>query len=98
MGNECMLGRLGGQKPGLHIGEKGAEAVGDHGESWTSEQQRNAGRGGGKWMGNQMTSKSDYKSCHIWCFILIIIKHIRIKIIIHVLTEERKHFPGLKSS
>lgn len=30
MGNECMLGRCGGQKPGLHTGEeKGAKAVGE---------------------------------------------------------------------
>lgn len=34
MENECMLGRCGGQKPGLHTGEeKGAKAVGEQGES-----------------------------------------------------------------
>lgn len=44
MGNECMLGRCGGQKPGLHTGEeKGAKAVQEQGESQTSEGQRNAG-------------------------------------------------------
>lgn len=41
MGNECMLGRFEGgkkKKPhSLHIREKGAEAVGDQGESWTSK-------------------------------------------------------------
>ena len=47
-----------------------------------------------QWMRNQMTSNRDYKSCHVLCFILIIIKLIRIEIIIHGENGERKHFPG----
>lgn len=44
MGNECMLGSCGGQKPGSHTGEeKGAKAVGEQGKSQTGERHRNAG-------------------------------------------------------
>lgn len=44
MGNEYVLGRCGGQKPGSHTGEeKGAKVVGEQGKSQTSEGYRNAG-------------------------------------------------------
>jgi len=40
MGNKRMLVRSGGQEPGSHTAEeKGAEAVGDQEDSWTSEVQ-----------------------------------------------------------